>query len=405
MDVSTAAVKMGPANLPSMESLFMRQLKFFTLILMLSIASPVWGADASPAGGPTSDQALQRLVEGNQRFVSGKSIHPNQGSARLAETSKGQKPFAVILSCSDSRVPPEVVFDQGVGDLFVIRVAGNTVNEEGLGSIEYAVKVLGAPLIMVLGHSSCGAVDAALQGKPLPGHMATFTTPIDPAIKEGNCKTDSHPLSCAVGANVDHVVKQLRKYEPILAPLVKEGKLKVVGADYDLASGAVNMRPEPKPTASADCQGAEQVVGKFMKLDYDIGRTSSEAYKKHFDELILYKLNGETIHEEPGWDSATIIREYRILGCKQESNLYKVSVEYQSLGVQSHEGDCPGFQADPKMESFVFDVMKVKNEFKIRSTPNPHLSVLRGIEGIQQGYPACPAEKVAAVQKLQNAAK
>jgi carbonic anhydrase len=151
----------------------MHFVKTLTLIFSISVAATSFAADAPPSGGPTPDQALQRLMEGNQRFVSGKVTHPSQSSARRSEISTGQKPFAAILSCADSRVPPELIFDQGLGDLFVVRVAGNTVNEEGLGSLEFGTKVLGAPLLLVLGHTKCGAVDAALQGKPLPGHISS----------------------------------------------------------------------------------------------------------------------------------------------------------------------------------------------------------------------------------------
>lgn len=220
----------------------MKFLKTLTFIVSIYIAATSFAADTPSSGAPNSDQALQRLIEGNQRFVSGSVAHPSQGSARRSEVSTGQKPFAAILSCSDSRVPPELIFDQGLGDLFIVRVAGNTVNEEGLGSLEFGVKVLGAPLLLVLGHSDCGAVDAALQGKPLPGHISSVATPIDPAIKEASCKTNSQPLPCAIHANVDHIVQTLSKSEPILAALVKEGKLKVVGATYDLATGKVEFQ-------------------------------------------------------------------------------------------------------------------------------------------------------------------
>ncbi len=120
---------------------------------------------------PTPEQALDNLKQGNQRFVNFKTKHPNLGSERRQSLKSGQEPFAVIVSCSDSRVPPEIIFDQGLGDLFVVRSAGNTVDKLGIGSIEYAVAVLDTHFIVVLGHSKCGAVSAVMSGKSLPGHI------------------------------------------------------------------------------------------------------------------------------------------------------------------------------------------------------------------------------------------
>jgi len=195
----------------------------------------------SYAAGPatvTADEALTRLKAGNERFVTGKLIHPNEGADRRTEVAKGQSPFAIIVGCSDSRVGPEVVFDQGLGDLFVIRTAGNVVDDVALGSIEYAADHLGAPLILVLGHTRCGAVSAAVAGGHAPGHVASVVEKIKPAVDETKGKPGD-ALENAVRANVRHVVNQLRNSAPILSGLVKSGKLRVVGACYDLDTGRV----------------------------------------------------------------------------------------------------------------------------------------------------------------------
>jgi carbonic anhydrase len=119
----------------------------------------------------SSDSALQKLMTGNKRYYEGNLTHPNQTKVRILEVAKGQHPFAIILGCSDSRVPPEVIFDQGIGDLFIIRVAGNIIDNNALGSIEYAVEHLGVKLVVVLGHEKCGAVDATVKGGEAPGHI------------------------------------------------------------------------------------------------------------------------------------------------------------------------------------------------------------------------------------------
>ena len=190
------------------------------------------------------DEALKRLMEGNKRFVAGRPRHPNQGPRRRSEVAQGQHPFAVILGCADSRVPPEVVFDQGLGDLFVIRVAGNIVDDAVLGSIEYAVEHLGARLIMVLGHAKCGAVAAALEvagkGGSIPGHIASLLKPILPAVEAVKGQAGD-PLDNAVRANVERVVGQLRSSEPVLAEMVRGDKVKMVGARYDLKTGEVQI--------------------------------------------------------------------------------------------------------------------------------------------------------------------
>jgi carbonic anhydrase len=217
-----------------------RLLKIFLLIQILFFPLCLGAAESGTT--LSADQALENLVTGNKRFIAGNVLHPQQGTERRKEISKGQAPFAIILSCSDSRVPPELIFDQGLGDLFVVRAAGNTFTDLELGSIEYGAGVLHAPLIMVLGHDSCGAVEATLAGKPLPGHIGVIAKRIDQDIAGKTCPTQDK-LRCAIDANVAALVKQLQSSEPVLAELVRAGKLKVVGARYVLKTGEVEILP------------------------------------------------------------------------------------------------------------------------------------------------------------------
>jgi carbonic anhydrase len=189
-------------------------------------------------------EAISKLKEGNGRYTSGSLQHPGQTAERRTELAKTQHPFATIISCSDSRVPPEIVFDQGLGDLFIVRVAGNVINNEGLGSVEYSVDHLGTRLILVLGHQSCGAVQAAREtiaakGKA-PGHIQSLVTAIKPAV-EATAKDD---LDTTIKTNVKNVVQALRSSTPILKAEVDSGKIQVVGGYYSLDTGAVTFLDE-----------------------------------------------------------------------------------------------------------------------------------------------------------------
>jgi carbonic anhydrase len=200
------------------------------------------GADAAPA--VSADEAWRRLADGNRRYVDGKSTHPNDTTDRRTEVAKGQHPFAIVLACADSRVGPELVFDAGLGDLFVVRVAGNVSDDTVLASIEYAAEHLHVPLVVVLGHERCGAVSAAVDavksGGPVPQHIDALVTAIRPAVEK--VKGDGGDVvDHAVSANARLVADHLRTSEPVLGKLVKEGKLKVVAARYDLDTGEVTV--------------------------------------------------------------------------------------------------------------------------------------------------------------------
>jgi carbonic anhydrase len=200
------------------------------------------GDEKTTAAGPSADAALKMLQDGNARYVAGKLEHPHQSAQRRAEVAQGQKPFAVVLACADSRVGPEVVFDAGLGDLFVVRVAGNIADDAVLGSIEYAVEHLGSPLIVVCGHERCGAVkatvDAAASKDKAPGHLGALIDPIMPAVKSE--KPGDDLLDRAIDGNVRNVVAKINADETI-AHLVHEGKVKVVGGRYDLDSGEFKL--------------------------------------------------------------------------------------------------------------------------------------------------------------------
>jgi len=189
--------------------------------------------------GTDADKAYKMLMDGNARYVSGKTTHPNQTAKSRTETAKGQKPFAVIVTCSDSRVPPEIIFDQGIGDLFVIRIAGNIVDDNALGSIEYAAEHLGVKLVVVLGHEKCGAVDATVKGGEAPGHIASLVNSIKPAVEKAK-KEKGDVLENSIKNNALAVTEKIITSKPILMNLVKEGKLKVITARYDLDDGKVS---------------------------------------------------------------------------------------------------------------------------------------------------------------------
>lgn len=199
--------------------------------------------DLSPA------QALDKLRQGHENFLNDKpSLKSSRDSSRRLEIARGQVPFAVLVGCSDSRVAPEVLFDTGLGELFIVRNAGNTVDTVALGSIQYAVQVLNVPLVLVLGHERCGAVEAALsvveKNTVYPGSIGQMVEPIIPAVlraKASGTYKEGGLLDAAVRENVRRTVERLRMSEPAMLEPMRAGKLKIVGARYDLDDGKVDF--------------------------------------------------------------------------------------------------------------------------------------------------------------------
>jgi carbonic anhydrase len=217
----------------------------------LSLASPKRFLALSQQGAVdqprslSADEALRQLLDDNGRFVKGQSVSPRRTPEDFRGLAEAQYPKAVIVGCADSRVAPEILFDVGVGDIFVVRVAGNVVSGAGVtvkGSIEYAVAELNVPLIVVLGHSGCGAVKAAMKHldakDSLPGAINGLVELIKPAVVQSK-GAPGDALENAIRKNVEIGVERLKELQPIMAPRVKDGKLKVVGAVFDLRTGVV----------------------------------------------------------------------------------------------------------------------------------------------------------------------
>jgi carbonic anhydrase len=218
------------------------------VIFMIS-AAQLWASSEVQTVSP--DEAVGMLKEGNARYVSGTSKHPNQDQARRSLTSsKGQQPFATVLGCSDSRVPPEILFDSGIGDVFVVRVAGNVADTDETGTIEYGVDHLGTPLLVVLGHSHCGAVTAVVEKAELHGSIPHLVANIKPAAARAKAMnpglSGDRLVEEAVKANVWQAMSDLFRTSQAVRDRVKTGKLEVIGAMYDIETGKIDwMGPHP----------------------------------------------------------------------------------------------------------------------------------------------------------------
>jgi carbonic anhydrase len=212
----------------------------FALLLLLA---PTISVGHKADDKVTADSALAELKAGNDHHVAHRYQHPHENAERQRQLVSEQNPHAEILSCADSRVPPEIIFDQGLGDLFVVRVAGNVATDTELGSLEYGAAHLHIPLIVVLGHERCGAVTAAVQGGEVEGHISSLVGLIKPAVEQTR-GLPGDPIANAVQMNVEMVVKQLRASTPVLSELVAHHKLRIVGGVYSLETGSVKWLPE-----------------------------------------------------------------------------------------------------------------------------------------------------------------
>ncbi|MGV9213126.1 carbonic anhydrase [Micromonospora sp. RB23] len=217
----------------------------------VALGAAVAGPSAASAAAPPADdpvgtpaEALRRLLTGNHRFTSGHGRHPHQSLDDLHRLAAGQHPFAITVGCADSRVAPEVLFDQGLGDLFDNRVAGNIVDDLLLGSVEFAVEEFGSLLIVVLGHERCGAITATIDtirsGGTAPGHIGTIVDSLRPVV-EPVLNQPGDPVENGVRANIAAQVRALSARSPIIAEKVRQGALRVVGARYDLDNGRVSL--------------------------------------------------------------------------------------------------------------------------------------------------------------------
>ncbi|MGA2938851.1 MAG: carbonic anhydrase [Syntrophobacteraceae bacterium] len=220
-------------------------LSILSLWVVLFATTLVTASDTGP--GLTADEALKRLQDGNQRFRANRTTIRETSTPSTREAlAAGQKPFAIILSCSDSRVPPEIIFDQGLGEIFVVRVAGNIPDPVILGSIEYAAEHFNCPLVMVLGHKRCGAVSAAVESQGHPhGNIGAIIKTITPAVKQARKDakgvSQSDLVEAAIDNNIKLVAKSLTRQSPVIRSLVDAGRIKVVNAKYDLDDGTVRL--------------------------------------------------------------------------------------------------------------------------------------------------------------------
>jgi carbonic anhydrase len=214
---------------------------------------PLFAKEAAKASGKDTDaapnaiapeEALKRLTDGNGRYVANNPDNKDFSAGRAAR-AQAQYPIAAIVSCADARVAPELVFDQAPGELFVVRVAGNFVNDDGLASLEYGLKFLGIPLVVVLGHSGCGAVSATIkvikEKAKLPGHLPELIAALKPGVEAAIAKKPQDLVAEATAENVRYNVKRLTAAKPIVGPLAAAGKVKIVGGIYDIGSGKVSL--------------------------------------------------------------------------------------------------------------------------------------------------------------------
>ncbi len=237
------------------------------LVIIPIFAASAAAADAAPRAA-TADEALARLMAGNQRFVGGAAEHPRADGAARAGLVSGQRPFAAVLACADSRVAPEILFDQGLGDVFTVRVAGNIAGPDEQGSLDYAAEHLGVPVIMVLGHTGCGAVGAAVSGGHFEGGLAGLVKCIEPAVRAARAHgaKGAELAPAAVEENVRLNALALLRKDKIIKKLAAEGKVKVTAAVYDLGTGEVrllDLKEDLEAERKAKARAMRGLLGKL----------------------------------------------------------------------------------------------------------------------------------------------
>jgi carbonic anhydrase len=214
-----------------------------SFLIATAAAIPALAQHHDDAPQPPAADVLRELTEGNARFASGAPKRPHTGIDRVHEVAGAQRPHAIVLTCSDSRVPPEVVFDQGIGDLFVVRVAGNVANNDQIASSEYAIEHFNTPLLVVLGHSQCGAVSAVVNGDAVSTDIGRMVVHIGEAVtkvrKDRPMLKGTDLVAATVQANVQETIKDLRSGSDLIAGRVRDGRLKIAGGVYNLADGKV----------------------------------------------------------------------------------------------------------------------------------------------------------------------
>lgn len=241
-----------------MKNQIMKGLVTLCCVLALTLLPAISGATEKAANKPSPDEVIKMLKEGNQRFVEGKCIHPRIDASRMVQAGKedqGNHAYATVITCSDSRVPVEFIFDSGIMDIFVVRVAGNVCDTDEIGSIEYGLAHVNTPVLVVLGHTQCGAVTAVTHAVHGKGHAMERNIPalvdnIEPAVRRA---MEKHPdikddtiIPFAIEENVWQAVEDLFMASAATRNIVKEGKAKVVGAMYDVGTGKINWLPEEK---------------------------------------------------------------------------------------------------------------------------------------------------------------
>jgi carbonic anhydrase len=289
---------------------------FLLLFLVTLLSFPGVSVASGDSPGISPDEALKLLKDGNARYSSGKSIHPRMDSSRRNDTStNGQHPFATILGCSDSRVPIEVIFDQGIGDIFPIRVAGNVCDVDEIGSIEYGVDHLGTPVMVVLGHTQCGAVTAVVTDAELHGSIPPLVDNIKPAAAAAKLKNpgvegnDLVPM--AVEANVFQSIEDLLKKSPATRQKVKDGKLQVIGAVYNLSTGGIKWlgtHPEQSALLSTVAAGGHTSTSSESSTSHSSKGSSTASDSSHAGSSSQTASNSSN-HSSAGNESAANIKD------------------------------------------------------------------------------------------------